>query len=116
MFSRHGGFFVALAVSRQVAESIADVLGTYSAIRRVCTVITTAPGGEMGWTNSDSRNQIGEQMDQHMPCASLDPSFDRPLFVFRYGARMIRFRSICRKTWPLTSPSLSKRGLALYRP
>jgi hypothetical protein len=94
MASWHGGFFVASAVLKPVAESIADALGAYSAIRRICVVITTDSGGEMGWPNSDGRNQIGEQMDQHMPSASLDASLGRPpLFVFKHGPRMIRIPS-----------------------
>lgn len=80
-----------MAVPKPIAESIADALRTYSAMRRACTVITTDSGGEMGWPNSDGRYEIGEQLDQHVLSASLDPSFGRtPLFVFKYGSKMIR--------------------------
>lgn len=80
-----------LAVPKPVAESIADALRTYSAMRRVCTVITTDSGGEMGWPNSDGRNEIGEQLDQNVQSQMQDPTFGRtPLFVFKYSSRLIR--------------------------
>ncbi|AXA93571.1 phage major capsid protein [Massilia sp. YMA4] len=80
-----------MAVPKPVAESIADALRTYSAMRRVCTVITSDMGGEMGWPNSDGRNEIGEQLDQNAPSSSLDPSFGKTaLPVFKYGSKMFR--------------------------
>lgn len=80
-----------MAVPKPVAESIADALRTYSAMRRVCTVFTTDTGGEMGWPSSDGRNEIGEQLDQNVPSSSLDPSFGKtPIPVFKYGSKMFR--------------------------
>lgn len=80
-----------LAVPKPVAESIADALKAYSPMRRVSTVFTTDTGGEMGWPNSDGRNEIGEQLDQNVQAGSQDPTFGRtPLFVFKFSSRLIR--------------------------
>lgn len=80
-----------LAVPKPVAESVADALKTFSAMRRLTTVVTTDSGGEMVWPNSDGRNEIGEQLDQNMPSSSQDPSFGATAIpVFRYSSKLIR--------------------------
>lgn len=80
-----------MAVPKPVAESIADALKTYSAMRRVCTVFTTDTGGEMGWPNSDGRNEIGEQLDQNIQSGSQDPSFGKTAIpVYKFSSRLIR--------------------------
>lgn len=80
-----------LAVPSTVSQSIADALKTYSAMRRVCTVITSTTGGTLMWPNSDGRGEIGEQLEQNTQSTSLDPNFGAtPIHTFKYSSKLIR--------------------------
>ncbi|WP_193615659.1 phage major capsid protein [Massilia sp. YMA4] len=80
-----------LAVPKPVAETIADALKAHSAMRRAGTTVITVSGGEMGWPNSDGRNEIGEQLDQNGQSGSQDPTFGNTVIpVYKFSSKMIR--------------------------
>lgn len=74
-----------------VAKEVADAMKTYSAMRRVSTVVTTESGGAMGWPNSDGRAEEGEQLDQNAYTLPQDLSFGTTqLPTYKYSSKLIK--------------------------
>jgi HK97 family phage major capsid protein len=78
-------------VPHPIAKDIADALKSYSAMRRVATVITTESGGALDWPNSDGRAEEGEQLDQNGAASQQDMNFgSTQIPTYKFSSKIIK--------------------------